>query len=274
MNHAWFSSVPPPQVSLNGVSAVPVLPATGTPGIAALVPVPSLTTPSIAVVSSAAVCASIGWLYWDGSRRLITRPSGSTTRLQICGFIRLPPLATAAATSAICSGVTSEALLADRDAGDVDRVVAAEQLPAFVDAARVDLVVGQVDRRGRVEAEAVHVFEQRVLADLFAELGEPGVDRVGQRRVERDRAEVLGEVVLQRLALDVEFAGRVDRRFRRDRAAVEAGGGGHHLEGRAGRVLALGGAVEQRRFDFVFVQLSRVRREPGWGRRAGSRRAP
>ena len=37
---------------------------------------------------------------------MVTRPSGSTTRLQICGFISLPPLATAEATSAICSGVT------------------------------------------------------------------------------------------------------------------------------------------------------------------------
>ena len=90
-----------------GVSAVPVLPATGTPEIAALVPVPSLTTPSIAVVSSSAVLALTGWLYSEGSSRSTTRPSGSTTRFQICGFISLPPLATAAATIAICSGVAS-----------------------------------------------------------------------------------------------------------------------------------------------------------------------
>jgi len=38
---------------------------------------------------------------------LLTRPSGSTTRLQICGFISLPPLAIAAVTIAICSGVTA-----------------------------------------------------------------------------------------------------------------------------------------------------------------------
>ncbi len=62
------------------------------------------------------------------------------------------------------------------------------------------------------------------------------------------------EVVLERLALDVERPGRVDRRARRDRAAVESGRGGHHLEGRAGRVLALGGAVEQRRRSSVVVE--------------------
>ena len=63
------------------------------------------------------------------------------------------------------------------------------------------------------------------------------------------------EVVFQRPGPRRRAAGRVDRRFRRDRAAVEPGGRGHHLEGRARRVLALGGAVEQRRFGFVFVQL-------------------
>ena len=54
---------------------------------------------------------------------------------------------------------------------------------------------------------------------------------------------------------DFERARRVDRRFRRDRAAVQPGRGGHDLEGRARRVEALGRPVEQRRFDFVGVQL-------------------
>ena len=103
---------------------MPVLPATATPGIAALVPVPSLTTPSIAVVSSSAVFALIGWLYSEGSSRLTTRPSGSTTRFQICGFISLPLLATAAATIGDLQRRRQQPLLADRDPGDVDRVVA------------------------------------------------------------------------------------------------------------------------------------------------------
>jgi hypothetical protein len=107
MNQAWFSSTPPPQALLPGVSAVPVLPATRTPEIAALVPVPSETTPSIAVVSSSAVLPEIAWLYWSGASFETSRPSGSITRFHSCGFISLPPLATALATIAICSGVAS-----------------------------------------------------------------------------------------------------------------------------------------------------------------------
>ena len=41
-----------------------------------------------------------------GAIRSTSRPSRSTTRSVRCGSIRTPPLATVAATVAICSGVT------------------------------------------------------------------------------------------------------------------------------------------------------------------------
>ena len=180
MNQPCFSAAPPPQDALPGVSAVPVLPATATPGIAALVPVPSRTTPSIAVVSSAAVFALIGLLYSEGLRRLTTRPSGSTTRLQICGFINLPRSATAAATSAICSGVTAKRScpIATRE---IDPGAGTEQLSSFNESTRLELAFRKVNRRRRVEAEAVHGQTACSRRSSLTELTESGVDRIGQR---------------------------------------------------------------------------------------------
>ena len=89
------------------VSAVPVLPATCTPGICAEVPVPSLTTAVIIEVTAAAVEGFITTDSSCGAIRCTVRPSGSTTRSVRCGAISRPRLATAAATSAICSDVTS-----------------------------------------------------------------------------------------------------------------------------------------------------------------------
>src|ERR1700760_4153521 len=99
MNHTLLIAVP------ICVSAVPVLPATCTPAICAGVPVPSLTTASIIVVTAAAVDGFITTDCTCGEMRCTVRPSGPTIRAVMCGTISLPGLATAAATSAICSGV-------------------------------------------------------------------------------------------------------------------------------------------------------------------------
>src|SRR6185437_9662006 len=80
------------------VSAVPVLPATCTPGICALVPVPSLTTASIIVVTAEAVD---GFITSDCALGLIlvtVWPSELTIRLAMWGVISVPRFATAAAT--------------------------------------------------------------------------------------------------------------------------------------------------------------------------------
>src|SRR5215813_7711482 len=56
------------------VSAVPVLPATATPGIWAAVPVPPVTTDSIMAVRALAVSAEIGREYTFGLCRTIVAP--------------------------------------------------------------------------------------------------------------------------------------------------------------------------------------------------------
>ena len=48
----------------------------------------------------------MAWEQTSGEIVRTVRPSASTTRSPRCGFMSLPPLATAAATIAICSGVT------------------------------------------------------------------------------------------------------------------------------------------------------------------------
>ena len=143
------------------VSAVPVLPATSTPLRAAAVPVPSRTTFFIMSPSWPAAFGEITRDWRVGSTRLVTRPSLATTRSTRVGRISLPPLPTAEATIAICSGVariwpsrppwpmatrpTSKAWLAGHHA-------------ALGHHAGGDhLLVRVVERRVLAEAEAVHV---------------------------------------------------------------------------------------------------------------------
>ena len=76
-------------------SAVPVLPATVTPGIAAAVPVPSRTTP---IISRRIVCAT---------DPLITGTLAAGLPGRNVGRGRRPPSAIVAATLAISSGVAS-----------------------------------------------------------------------------------------------------------------------------------------------------------------------
>src|SRR6202012_349178 len=80
--------------------------------------------------------------------------------------------------------------------------------------------------------------------DVLGHLGEDGVDAVGQSLGQGDRAEALVVVVLQRDTRDRLGRVAVDDRVGRVLAAVDARGGGHHLERRAGWVLALGGAIQ------------------------------
>ena len=89
------------------ISAVPVLPATSMPSSAPAVPVPSSTTLLIIPASSSAVDFFITRAASWGLMRCTVRPSGSTILLVNRGLTRTPPLATVAATEAICSGVTA-----------------------------------------------------------------------------------------------------------------------------------------------------------------------
>ena len=88
------------------VSAVPVLPATRTPGICAFVPVPPVTTDSIIVVSSLAVWDEIACPSSFGFVVRSTPPPGLRILSTTYGCMTTPPLAIAAPTMAICSGVT------------------------------------------------------------------------------------------------------------------------------------------------------------------------
>ena len=237
-----------------------------------MVPVPSLTTPSIAVVSSAAVSALIGWLYWEGSRCLIDAAVGVD---HAAPDLRLHQLAAGwrpRRRPRHLQRRRQQPLLADRDPGDVDRVAAGRAaLPVVVDAALVDLVVGQVDRRGRVEAEA---FPCTRTACPCRPAGRAGANQVLTELVSavsrRDRAEVLcrsrSAAAVPSTSSDpgasIVVSGVIAPLSR-------PGRGGHHLEGRARRVEALGGAVEQRRFELVLVAAARVRRGPGSGRSGG-----
>ena len=67
-------------IPLFPVSAVPVLPATGTPGICAAVPVPPVTTDCIIRFSSWAVCGLIARLSIFGVVRVTREPFGCSIR--------------------------------------------------------------------------------------------------------------------------------------------------------------------------------------------------
>ena len=183
MNQGRFSPV------AGSISAVPVLPANDSPWTVSPAAVPSWVTWVIIVVSSFAVSGETTFDCSLGSSSSIVRPSGSVAFWRKVGFISVPSLATAAATSAICIGVDEQPLLADRHPADVDRVVRVEQAAAVVDAARRHLVVGEVQLRVAEEPEPIHVLEHRLGAELLADLGEVGVDRVGEREVHVDVAE-------------------------------------------------------------------------------------
>ena len=82
----------------------------------------------MAVVSSAAVFSLIGRLYSEGLRRLTTCPSGSMTRLQICGFVRLPPVGDRRGNLGHLQRRHRQTLLADRHPCEVDPSAGTEQV--------------------------------------------------------------------------------------------------------------------------------------------------
>ncbi len=87
------------------ISAVPVLPANDTPPTERPAAVPSSVTLTIISVTCWAVSSLTTPPAVSGSSSSIVRPSGSLASSSRFGFIRSPPLAIAAATSAICIGV-------------------------------------------------------------------------------------------------------------------------------------------------------------------------
>src|SRR4051812_20567964 len=95
------------RVPVPPVSAVPVLPATFTPGIWAAVRVPPVTTACIIWLIASAVLGLIARLYLCGLVRTITEPPGEVMRWTTDGFMTTPSFATPPAAIAICSGVTS-----------------------------------------------------------------------------------------------------------------------------------------------------------------------
>src|ERR1051325_4391587 len=99
-NHVGFGVPGPP------FSAVPVLPATLTPGIWAAVPVPPVTTACIIWFTASAVVVRSARFYWCGFVLTIVAPPGEVTRDTTYGRMITPFCPTAAAAMAICSGVT------------------------------------------------------------------------------------------------------------------------------------------------------------------------
>ena len=94
MNQGWLRPS-------RSISAVPVLPAKTTPSTVSPDAVPSWVTRVIISVSWAAASSLIARASSSGSSSRVTRPSGSVTCWRNVGFISVPSLATAAATSAI-----------------------------------------------------------------------------------------------------------------------------------------------------------------------------
>ena len=141
----------------------------GCPGSAPSVPVPSLTTASIIEVTAVAVD---GFITTDCTRGVIVAARCALRRRRSgrsgAGPSARPRLATAAATSAICSGRHLEFVLADAHAPDVHlRAGRREQRArrgtrrwSDISSARI------VELRLAVEAEAAHVARHRRLAEL------------------------------------------------------------------------------------------------------------
>ena len=231
------------------VSAVPVLPPTVTPGIRAAVPVPPSTAACIIAATALAV-------------------SGLTARPRSCGFVAHDGRAVRRDDAVDDVGPHHDAvvrdrrgdhrhlqrrheqpLLAEREPAriDVGVLLRVEELRPLVEAARRALVRRRLERRRRVEAEALRVLDELLRAELLADVAEDRVDRVLQRRAQVEAAERRGRVVVvDALAVDLAVAGVDEARRGREAARVDRGRGGDDLEGRARRVEAGGGAVEER----------------------------
>ena len=147
--------------------------------------VPSSTTEVIISVSCAAVSSLITSLCSSGSSSSVDAAVGILDLLdRASAASALPPLATVAATSAICDGGRQQrpllAALADRDAGDVEAGV--DELAAACRRRWAPSGRRAARPRGPCEAEALHVLEQRLGAERLADLRPIGVDGVASAR--------------------------------------------------------------------------------------------
>src|SRR6266498_416338 len=222
MNQAWVGGLSPVPNS-----AVPVLPATpsGSPALAA---VPEVTTWRIRSRRVSATPGSSGrGAGWRASRVLSVWSSSSLGARQT-------PESTVAATEAICSGLALTCACPKADMAS----------SAELRATGARLVTAGMPGDGHAEAEAGGRPRQlRPGQPPGRELHERGVAGLGEGDVEGDRAELLLLEVADGEAahLDVLGAGNLVGRFE---AFLQQGGGGDHLEGRAGRVVAQGGALK------------------------------
>ena len=171
-----------------------------------------------------------------------------------------------------------QALLPERHPSRVDvgvlRGVVEPAVP--VQAARGALVGRRLERGPLVEAEALGGLEDRRRAEGLADVAEDGVDRVGERVLERDRPEGRGRVeVVHALAVHRAVAGVEEGRRGRVLPGLERGRRRHDLERRAWHEEAGARAVQQRRRlravgrdrgDAVEVVLDAVRVEARRGR--------
>ena len=156
-----------------------------------------LTTCSI---SDATACAVVGvmacvtpWL--DGPHGLVV---GIVDLSDRWGWRMVPPLATASATSAICSGVTANVALADGGLGE-ERLVLVEgaRRPGRGSAT----APGERSRGGDVaDTELGHAGRER-LAEVEADLAERRVARLDEALDERAAARLAAEVLERRVRL-------------------------------------------------------------------------
>ena len=156
-------------VELGRSSAVPVLPATSTPGIAAAVPVPERTTPSII----SRTCAA--------TRALTTRRRRTLSLRTIRGRARRPRSAIVAPAAAICSGVARSR--------SWPMALAPTARLSFSSRGRRDRArLGVGHARALVEAERLGHAHQAGGAELRAERREDRVARVDERLRQRAAA--------------------------------------------------------------------------------------
>ena len=102
-------------------------------------------------------------------------------------------------------------LLADRDPADVDPVIGTNGAPVLEHPGNREFVSWQIDLGLGTEPEPIHIFEERFAPDPFPESGEEGIGRVGQGRLDVDRAESGTTEVGEGIALDVDRRRRVDQ---------------------------------------------------------------
>ena len=136
--------------------------------------------------------------------------------------------------------------------------LAFEQLVVLVvDPAGSHLVVGVVELGVLVEPEPVHVLEHRLVAELLADLGEVGVDRVGEGESMSMSPNVSPPAFSSGDPADLHPASRpLSIVSGCELAGVERRRRGHHLHRRARLVGALGRPVEQRRRLVVLNRLN------------------